>query len=172
LPPPLLTERWALTPPFHPCLRCEPFDIPKVFLRAITGSRFAGGIFSVALSVNRSTGCYCSPGVTRRVALASLSRSGVRTFLPFALRYRKGPKGLPLIPRRSWQASDHPAHPPIPLYPDRPQRRRIRRDSAPPISHLSTSQIRLHLESSRRALWPFRTSTRDQSPPLRNRFSC
>jgi hypothetical protein len=95
MPPPLLTERWALTPPFHPYLRrvpCE--DIPKVFLRAITGIRSAGGIFSVALSVNRSIGfspcsssvinrvpivrsrtitdsslCYRSPGVTRRVAL-------------------------------------------------------------------------------------------------------
>ncbi len=55
LPPPLLSERWALTPPFHPYLRRVPFeDIPKVFLRAITGIRSAGGIFSVALSVNSS----------------------------------------------------------------------------------------------------------------------
>jgi hypothetical protein len=57
VPPPLLPERWALTPPFHPCLRCVPFeDVPKVFLRAITGIRIAGGLFSVALSVNSSTG--------------------------------------------------------------------------------------------------------------------
>ena len=56
VPAALLPPRWALTPPFHPYLRREPFDIPKVFLRAITGSRCAGGIFSVALSVNRSTG--------------------------------------------------------------------------------------------------------------------
>jgi hypothetical protein len=70
LPPPLLPERWALTPPFHPYLRRDPLeDIPKVFLRAITGIRHAGGIFSVALSVNSSTSCCRSPGVTRRVAL-------------------------------------------------------------------------------------------------------
>jgi hypothetical protein len=57
LPRTLLPERWALTPPFHPYLRRVPFeDIPKVFLRAITGIRHAGGIFSVALSVNSSTG--------------------------------------------------------------------------------------------------------------------
>jgi hypothetical protein len=57
LPASLLTPRWALTPPFHPYLRRVPFeDIPKVFLRAITGIRYAGGMFSVALSVNRSIG--------------------------------------------------------------------------------------------------------------------
>ena len=56
MPAPLLTPRWALTPPFHPYLRANHEDIPKVFLRAITGYRTAGGLFSVALSVNRSTG--------------------------------------------------------------------------------------------------------------------
>ena len=54
--------------------------------------------------------CYRSPGVTRRVypeargrrvaplsttAPSPISQSGVRTFLPFTLRYRKGPKGSP-----------------------------------------------------------------------------
>jgi hypothetical protein len=69
LPPPLLSERWALTPPFHPYLYCVPLeDIPKVFLRAITGIRSTGGIFSVALSVTRPLRT-ASPGVTRRVAL-------------------------------------------------------------------------------------------------------
>src|SRR5579859_5923063 len=53
MPAPLLALRWALTPPFHPYLRANHEDIPKVFLRAITGCRTAGGIFSVALSVNR-----------------------------------------------------------------------------------------------------------------------
>ena len=53
MPAPLLAPRWALTPPFHPYLRANHEDIPKVFLRAITGYRTAGGIFSVALSVNR-----------------------------------------------------------------------------------------------------------------------
>jgi hypothetical protein len=51
MPAPLLTPRWALTPPFHPYLRANHEDIPKVFLQAITGCRTAGGIFSVALSV-------------------------------------------------------------------------------------------------------------------------
>jgi hypothetical protein len=134
----LLPERWALTPPFHPCLRRVPFeDVPKVCLRAITGIRSAGGLFSVALSVNSSTGfrlcsfpvctfvlprghrlkpalplpwryqarCPCpddyrSEGLpsyrSLRIILRSCSsraftrrlhsRSGVRTFLPPALR--------------------------------------------------------------------------------------
>ena len=72
VPASLLTPRWALTPPFHPYLRrvpCE--DIPKVFLRAITGIRSAGGIFSVALSVTQLFRT-ASPGVTRRVAQSSL----------------------------------------------------------------------------------------------------
>ena len=53
MPATLLPPRWALTPPFHPYLRANHEDIPKVFLRAITECRTAGGIFSVALSVNR-----------------------------------------------------------------------------------------------------------------------
>ena len=94
MPSTLLPRRWALTPPFHPYPHRVPFeDVPKVFLRAITGLRAAGGIFSVALSVNSSTGfslcfffartflpacrrsftdsslCYRPPGVTRRIAL-------------------------------------------------------------------------------------------------------
>jgi len=82
LPPALLSERWALTPPFHPYPHRVPFeDVPKVFLWAITGIRSAGGIFSVALSVTRFFRS-ASPGVTRRVALLLLSQSGVRTFLP------------------------------------------------------------------------------------------
>src|SRR5277367_4088241 len=72
MPAPLLAPRWALTPPFHPYLRCEPFeDVPKVFLRAITGLRCTGGIFSVALSVARPFPATL-PGVTRRVALLHL----------------------------------------------------------------------------------------------------
>jgi hypothetical protein len=94
MPSTLLPRRWALTPPFHPYPHRVPFeDVSKVFLRAITGLRAAGGIFSVALSVNSSTGfslcfffvgtfptrvapklhrpslCYRPPGVTRRIAL-------------------------------------------------------------------------------------------------------
>ena len=69
-------------PTFSPLPACVPFvDIPKVFLRAITGFRSTGGIFSVALSVTRFLQT-ASPGVTRRVALPRSSRGGVRTFLP------------------------------------------------------------------------------------------
>lgn len=42
VPPPLLSERWALTPPFHPCL--SRFD-PAI-----------GGLFSVALSIGTPRG--------------------------------------------------------------------------------------------------------------------
>ena len=39
-------------PTFSPLPASEPYeDVPKVFLRAITGLHIAGGIFSVALSV-------------------------------------------------------------------------------------------------------------------------
>ena len=53
VPAALLPPRWALTPPFHPYLRANHADIPEVFLRSATGLRSGGGIFSVALSVNR-----------------------------------------------------------------------------------------------------------------------
>ena len=113
-------------PTFSPLPTSRTFeDVPKVFLRAITGLRAAGGIVSVALSVNSSTGfslclllrrtfharrpsftdsslCYRSPGVTRRIAL---------------LCSRRVVSGL--SSRQSacaFQASDRPAHPPIPLY--------------------------------------------------------
>ncbi len=83
-------------PTFSPLPASRTFeDVPKVFLRDITGLRAAGGIVSVALSVNSSTGfslcffspylrriakrtaealtdsslCYRPPGVTRRIAL-------------------------------------------------------------------------------------------------------
>ncbi len=112
------------SPPFHPYLRGAPLeDIPKVFLRAITGIRSAGGIFSVALSVNSSTGFSPCSGHRLKSVLplpwryqarcpTPLSRSGVRTFLPpSCLRNR---------------ASDHPAHPPFSLYPSLPWRAELR----------------------------------------------
>src|SRR2546425_1986232 len=90
LPP----ERWALTPPFHPCpaqpaceRRAEGF--PPACHRGFRGSlaltaSCAGGLFSVALSVAESSQTR-PPGVTRRVALQSDHRKtsdrGVRTFL-------------------------------------------------------------------------------------------
>jgi len=114
MPAALLPPRWALTPPFHPYLRANHEDIPKVFLRAITGCRSAGGIFSVALSVNRHN-----------------ARLGRRPLQQLPWRYQArcpsplGPKaaGTPLArfrcpdfppaqPACANQASDHPAHPP------------------------------------------------------------
>jgi hypothetical protein len=53
-------------PTFSP-LPANHADIPKVFLRAITGLRSTGGIFSVALSVTQPLPA-TSPGVTRRAA--------------------------------------------------------------------------------------------------------
>src|SRR5579883_3484229 len=40
-----------------------------------------------------------------------MTRDGVRTFLPLALRDVQRTEGLPLHATRSWQASDHPTHP-------------------------------------------------------------
>ena len=62
------SERWALTPPFHPYLRNQHFEgALQVSLRHATVLDFTGGIFSVALSVNRSSR-RGSPDVIRRVA--------------------------------------------------------------------------------------------------------
>jgi hypothetical protein len=96
-------------PTFSPLPACVPFvDIPEVFLRAITGSRSAGGLFSVALSVTRFSRT-ASPGVTRRVALRPQAlrpkgilrspRSGVRTFLPLhvALAFSPASSAQPAI---------------------------------------------------------------------------
>jgi len=53
----LLPGRWALTPPFHPCLTLLAFRRrPAGFPARCHRARFAGGLFSVALSVNSSTG--------------------------------------------------------------------------------------------------------------------
>ncbi len=81
MPATLLPPRWALTPPFHPYLRANHADIPKVFLRSATALRSAGGIFSVALSVNR-------PNQVGAVPLA----------LPGAFTLRPMAEGLPFLP--------------------------------------------------------------------------
>jgi hypothetical protein len=162
VPPSLLAERWALTPPFHPYLHSVPCeDILKVFLQAITGIRDAGGMFSVALSVNSSTGfslcfalrehrsrsvcektilyfpapqsssrerhtdsslCYRSPGVTRRVAQSStVSRSALRPLAALTKWCPDFPPAALLLPCGKFStASDHPAHPPHPLYQAQP----------------------------------------------------
>ena len=53
VPPASLPERWALTPPFHPCqMRQTERGEPEVFPRACRrGACRTGGLFSVALSV-------------------------------------------------------------------------------------------------------------------------
>jgi hypothetical protein len=64
LPCPRLSRagRWALTPPFHPCLALTP-----------AGMRAFGGLFSVALSKDRSFSpwCGCAPHLDERPALWS-----------------------------------------------------------------------------------------------------
>ena len=137
MPSTLLPRRWALTPPFHPYPHRVLFeDVPKVFLRAITGLRAAGGIFSVALSVNDSTGFSLflsrrrissrvppEASQTQVCATAPLALPGA---LPFTLR-PYGPRVFsaraewcpdfpPAQSACAFQASDRPAHPPSLLY--------------------------------------------------------
>ena len=115
VPQALPPERWALTPPFHPCpaqpaceRRAEGF--PPACHRGFRGSlaltaSCAGGLFSVALSVAESSQTR-PPGVTRRVALQSN-----------LVRRRTAVSGLssrPSIVR--CRPSDHPTCPPVPLY--------------------------------------------------------
>ncbi len=99
MPSTLLPRRWALTPPFHPYPHRVPFeDVPKVFLRAITGLRAAGGIFSVALSVNSSTGfslCFFFAGTFPTRVPPKLHR--LKSVLPPPWRYQAhcpSPSGL------------------------------------------------------------------------------
>ena len=97
MPSTLLPRRWALTPPFHPYPHRVPFeDVPKVFLRAITGLRAAGGIFSVALSVNSSTAfslCFFFAGTFR----VPMKLHRLKSVLPPPWRYQAhcpSPSGL------------------------------------------------------------------------------
>jgi len=82
LPPTLLPKRWALTPPFHPYLRCAPFeDVPEVFLsgyhRDTLRRRYIlCGTFREAVVSGRIPWRYQARCPTL------LSQSGVRTFLP------------------------------------------------------------------------------------------
>jgi len=99
MPSTLLPRRWALTPPFHPYPHRVPFeDVSKVFLRAITGLHAAGGIFSVALSVNSSTGfslCFFFAGTFPTRVPPKLHRP--KSVLPPPWRYQAhcpSPSGL------------------------------------------------------------------------------
>ncbi len=100
VPPMLPPERWALTPPFHPCqteraFRRRPAGFPAGCHRASLGRRyiFCGTFREPQHDTKRGSKdpplhpCYRPPGVTRRVALFRhrLLRAyddGVRTFLP------------------------------------------------------------------------------------------
>ncbi len=143
---------WPCTTRGFPCLRCchrsggllphlftlaklsERFeDVPQVFLRDATVLLSAGGIFSVALSVDRSTGfspCLFSPNAAAHDASTSKPHRR-KSVLPSPWRYqarcpisspalaslrRRCPDFPPAQPSCVDQASDHPAHPPFLLY--------------------------------------------------------
>ena len=115
VPPLLPTERWALTPPFHPCQAVrlrerEPKlveDVSQVYLRAVTvQSRRRSilcGTFRELSQEHRlkpvlPTAPLALPGALPLTLKPSCAAAefGVRTFLP----------------SRLLGASDHPAHPP------------------------------------------------------------
>jgi hypothetical protein len=114
-------ERWALTPPFHPCqtkraVRRRLAGFPARCHRAAS----AGGTFSVALSVSESadTGrslCHPNrpPGVTRRVALYPEPAKAGEGFYPDDSG--RCPDFPPVRPSCDGQTSDHPARPPSQL---------------------------------------------------------
>ena len=56
----LPNERWALTPPFHPYRGISVRDVLQVSLRDATVLHSTGGLFSVALSVNRTARMTCA----------------------------------------------------------------------------------------------------------------
>ena len=91
LPP----ERWALTPPFHPCqTRPTGRERSQVWPGSTHSWGRAGGIFSVALSV--------VPKLRDPLALPGALSCGVRTFLSPS--------------RKCGTASDRPTRPPIQVY--------------------------------------------------------
>ena len=130
---------WPCTTRGFPCLACcqtsggllphlftlttkaPLFDDEQVSLPPVTEAFFRGGLFSVALSVNRNNfRLAAAPSqipwrYQARCPFCLLTQTGVRTFLPFTLRHAV-PKGEPSGPPSSRQASDRPAHPPTQLY--------------------------------------------------------
>ena len=171
-------------PTFSPLPTSRTFeDVPKVFLRAITGLRAAGGIFSVALSVNSSTGFSLCLLLRRHIPRAPpklrrlesvlplpwryqahcpplLAQSGVRTFLPPS----------PLARSRPAIASSSPANSIIsrdPLLSSGllPWRSVI-------ISLQAASRILLLSAPSRPTLLLCRTSTPGLCPPPQSPSSC
>ena len=120
--PVLLPGRWALTPPFHPCLTDEQIeDVPQVYLRDATVLRRRRFIFCGTIreriSEHRlnSVPPRRSPDVIRRVAL--YPEPAVKRVKGFPVRPGRCPDFPPAHPslalrRCSGQASDHPARPP------------------------------------------------------------
>jgi hypothetical protein len=104
VPHTLLRERWALTPPFHPyqrIVRRRFAGFPARRHRAVSRRSIFCGTFREQVALSRAEACVraaCSPGVTRRVALAP-DDSG------------RCPDFPPALPPCDGLASDHPAHP-------------------------------------------------------------
>jgi hypothetical protein len=196
MPSTLLPRRWALTPPFHPYPHRVPFeDVSKVFLRAITGLRAAGGIFSVALSVNSSTGfslCFFFAGTFPTRVPPKLHRP--KSVLPPPWRYQAhcpSPSGLTAQGYSLLaQSGVRTFLPPSPLARSRPaivqltrhshyiarSGRSSHRDCSPggtPITSLQVaSRIRLPSAPSLPVLSPCRTSTPGLCPLPHSPSSC
>jgi hypothetical protein len=89
VPPVSPPERWALTPPFHPYLRCVRYeDVSQVFLRDITELRFAGGLIFCGTIRDAPSGTgfslcsHCVPWRYQARCPFLSFQDGVRTFLP------------------------------------------------------------------------------------------
>jgi hypothetical protein len=119
VPPVSPPERWALTPPFHPCqtsrafrrrltgfpVRCHRASLRR---RSILCGTFRDAVVAPDFSPASSTS---PPGVTRRVALSRVP------LLPKKERASgRCPDFPPARPSCDDQASDHPARPPLLLY--------------------------------------------------------
>ena len=135
VPPMLPTERWALTPPFHPCLterafRRRPAGFPARCHRSPSRRYILCGTFrsqphraglnpaphaEACNSASWQTLRGEPPGVTRRVALYPEAPRDRRVYSSPALASlrRRCPDFPPAQPSCNDQASDHPAHPPI-----------------------------------------------------------
>jgi len=124
VPPALLTGRWALTPPFHPCqiqptIRGWLLVLPRACRRS---PHRTGGLFSVALSVAVAGSQEAATGSSERIPAVAPWRYqarcpmlftveaqqavpvernnfGVRTFLPPTLRPANGSQDKPAITR-------------------------------------------------------------------------
>ena len=139
VPPVLPPERWALTPPFHPCQTKQLFPGVKLGYSK-TSRRFpcamppcccAGGLFSVALSV---TAPHCRELRSRPPLRVTPAFAGACVAVPWHYQARcPTPRGAlegnreairhrllrayddgvrTFLPSRLLRTSDHPAHPP------------------------------------------------------------